>query len=137
MRSSLRLALAAYALACLAAVASPSLASGPSVRAELYNGMARITLEGSYAGAHYTVRRAQTRERPFQVLGEQNALCTGDCTILDPDALIGATYLYRFDVTGLSASGPRTSMRISRTGSARTSGSTTTRKTRCRSSRLS
>jgi hypothetical protein len=100
MRSSLRLALAAYALACLAAVASPSRASGPSVRAELYNGMARITLEGSYLGAHYTVRRAETRERPFQVLGEQNALCTGDCTILDPDALIGATYLYRFDVTG-------------------------------------
>ena len=107
MQTSLRLALAACVLAAVAAGARPARAGEPGVRAELYNGMARITLEGSYVGARYTVRRAETKERPFQVLGEQNALCTGDCTILDPDALLGATYLYRFDVTG-SDGVPRT-----------------------------
>src|SRR5262245_3067328 len=62
--------------------------------------MARITLDGSYAGSRYTVRRAETHGQRFHVLGVHDALCTGDCTILDPDALVGATYLYRFDLTG-------------------------------------
>jgi hypothetical protein len=96
----LRLALAACVLAALTSDPTVARAGEPQVRADLFNGMARITLEGSYVGSRYTVRRADTEGRPFQVLGEQNALCTGDCTILDPDALLGATYLYRFDVTG-------------------------------------
>src|SRR5262245_17582220 len=69
--------------------------------------MARITLDGSYAGSRYTVRRAETHGQRFHVLGVHDALCTGDCTILDPDALVGATYLYRFDLTG-SDGVPRT-----------------------------
>ena len=100
MTWSLRLALAACVFVALNGGARPARATEPGVRSELYNGMARITLEGSYVGARYTVRRADMRERLFQVLGEQNALCTGDCTILDPDALVGATYFYRFDVSG-------------------------------------
>jgi hypothetical protein len=84
MTWSLRLALAACVFVALNGGARPARATEPGVRSELYNGMARITLEGSYVGARYTVRRADMRERPFQVLGEQNALCTGDCTILDP-----------------------------------------------------
>jgi len=100
MTRPLRLALAATVLVASACGALVARAGEPGVRAEIFNGMARITLEGSYVGARYTVRRAETTAQPFQVLGEQNALCTGDCTILDPDALLGATYLYRFDVTG-------------------------------------
>jgi len=100
MTRPLRLALAATVLAASAGLAFVAHAGEPGVRAEMFNGMARITLEGSYVGAHYTVRRADTPAQPFEVLGEQNALCTGDCIILDPDALLGATYLYRFDVTG-------------------------------------
>jgi hypothetical protein len=100
MTWSLRLALAACVLAASACGPVAARAGEPGVRADLFNGLARITLEGSYVGARYTVRRADTQGQPFQVLGVQNALCTGDCTILDPDALVGATYLYRFDVTG-------------------------------------
>jgi hypothetical protein len=98
MTWQLRLALAAGLLAATGPLAAG--AGEPGVRAEVYSGMARITLEGSYVGSRYTVLRAETQERPFEVLGVQNVLCTGDCTILDPDALVGATYLYRFDLTG-------------------------------------
>jgi hypothetical protein len=90
----------AFLLAALAVGARPAHAGEPGIRADLYDGMARITLEGTYVGARYTVRRADTQGQPYALLGEQNTLCTGDCTILDPDALVGATYLYRFDVTG-------------------------------------
>ena len=100
MTRSLRLALAACVLAASACGAGAARASEPGVRADLFNGMARITLEGSWVGSRYTVLRAETQGQPFELLGEQNVLCTGDCTILDPDALLGATYLYRFDVTG-------------------------------------
>lgn len=100
MTRSLRHVVAALMLAALAAGAGPARAADPGVRAELYDGMARITLEGTYVGARYSVRRAEAQGQPFALLGEQNTLCTGDCTILDPDALIGATYLYRFDVLG-------------------------------------
>lgn len=100
MTGPLRLALAATVLAASAAGALVARAGEPGIRADLFNGVARITLEGSYPGARYTVRRADSAGQPFQVLGMQDALCTGDCTVFDPDALEGATYLYRFDVTG-------------------------------------
>ena len=96
----LRLALAAGLLAVTAGGALVARAGEPAIRAEIFNGSARITLEGSYLGARYTVRRADAQGQPFEVLGVQDALCTGDCTVSDPDALVGATYLYRFDVTG-------------------------------------
>ena len=107
MPRSLRFVLAAVLLAASWLPVPPGLGAGaaragdPGVRADvIYNGMVRITLEGSYSGSHYTVRRADAQGQPFAVLGEMDALCIGDCTILDPDALVGATYLYRFDVTG-------------------------------------
>ena len=96
----LRLALAAGLLAASAGGTLVARAGEPAIRAEIFNGTARITLEGSYAGARYTVRRADAPGQPFEVLGVQDVLCTGDCAIQDPDALVGATYLYRFDVTG-------------------------------------
>lgn len=104
MTSSLRLALAAVVVVVSVCAAPAARAGEPGIRADFVNGMARITLEGSYAGAHYTVWRADGQSQPFVALGEQNALCTGDCAIIDPDALVGATYLYRFDVSG--ADGP-------------------------------
>jgi hypothetical protein len=103
---SFRSAVVMLALTAIAASGSAR-AAEPGVHADVYNGIARITLEGSYVGARYTVRRADTPALPFQVLGQQDALCTGDCVILDPDALLGATYVYRFDVTG-SDGVPRT-----------------------------
>ena len=96
----LRLALAAGLLAVSAGGALVARAGEPAIRAEIFNGTARITLEGSYTGARYTVRRAEVQGQPFEVLGVQDVLCTGDCVVSDPDALVGATYLYRFDVTG-------------------------------------
>jgi len=100
MTWSLRLALAAGVVVASACAAPIARAGEPGIRADIVNGQARITLEGSYVGARYTVWRADGQSQPFEVLGEQNALCTGDCAIIDPDALVGATYLYRFDVTG-------------------------------------
>jgi hypothetical protein len=58
-----------------------------------------VTLEGSYAGARYSVFRADIPTQTPHLLGERDALCTGDCYALDDDALVGATYWYRFDVT--------------------------------------
>jgi hypothetical protein len=63
------------------------------------NGVARVTLEGSYTGSRYSVFRADGPTHPARLLGERDALCTGDCYVIDEDALVGATYWYRFDVT--------------------------------------
>jgi len=95
-----RIAVVVLVLAAMGAHAMPARAADPGVRSELLNGVWRVTLEGSYPGTHYTVRRADAQGQPFRVVGDQNALCTGDCYAIDPDALAGATYLYRFDVTG-------------------------------------
>lgn len=75
-------------------------AAGPGVRAELLDGTPRIVLEGSYAGSRYTVERSAGATLAGVTVGERDALCTGDCYVLDRDALLGATYYYRFDVTG-------------------------------------
>src|SRR6516225_3236470 len=90
MPRSLRFVLAAVLLAASWLPVPPGLGAGaaragdPGVRADvIYNGMVRITLEGSYSGSHYTVRRADAQGQPFAVLGEMDALCIGDCTILD------------------------------------------------------
>lgn len=74
-------------------------ASEPGMHAELLNGSVRVTLEGSYAGSRYSVLRSEGPGEPGRLLGERDALCTGDCYAMDEDALIGATYWYRFDVT--------------------------------------
>ena len=74
-------------------------ASEPAVYAELLNGAVRVTLEGSYTGSRYSAFRSEGPTAPARLLGERDALCTGDCYALDDDALVGATYWYRFDVT--------------------------------------
>src|SRR5258705_13217586 len=66
-------------------------AADPGVHSDFLNGAVRVTLDGSYAGARYTVQRAEGPSQPFRVLGERDALCTGDCYVLDSDALVGAT----------------------------------------------
>lgn len=90
-----------------AALLSWPLAAGaaePRIRADLVNGVPRILLEGSYAGcfsgSRYTVTRSATAGLAGEVLVERDALCTGDCYVLDDEALVGGTYFYRFDVTG-------------------------------------
>jgi hypothetical protein len=53
-------------------------ASDSGVHAEFVNGAARVTLDGSYGGPHDSVERAEGASQLFRVLGEQEALCTGD-----------------------------------------------------------
>lgn len=79
------------------ALAAPSLA-GPGVRVDDLGGTTRVTLEGSWAGARYSVTRAAVGAAEVAV-GERDALCTGDCYVLDSDALVGGTYAYTFDLT--------------------------------------
>lgn len=90
----------ALLLAILLLMPRPAAAQTDVVRGELVNGVARVVLVGSWAGARYTVTRADAPTAPFVTLGERDALCTGDCYALDPEALLGGTYWYRFDVTG-------------------------------------
>lgn len=86
-----------FALSLALWCAAPSYAA--QVRVESLNGVARVTLEGSYVGARYTVSRAQADGSGLTLVGERDALCTGDCYVLDGDALVGASYQYTFEVT--------------------------------------
>ena len=94
---------------CIAAVlawalgpnATPARAQEPRVYAELLNGAVRVVLEGSYAGSRYTVERSDGPNQTGRVMGERDALCTGDCYVMDPDALVGAT-----SGTGSTSSAP-------------------------------
>jgi hypothetical protein len=88
------------ALAIAMALAAGARAAEPGVHSDMLNGVPRVMLEGSYAGSRYTVQRADAPNRPFVLLGERDALCTGDCYVVDRDALFGATYWYRFDLMG-------------------------------------
>jgi len=74
-------------------------AADPRVRAELLDGTARIVLEGTWKGSRYSVERSAIAGAPGEVIGERDALCTGDCYVVDRDALLGGTYYYLFDVT--------------------------------------
>lgn len=85
----------------LAMLAPSARAADPGVHSDIVNGVARVMLDGSFAGSRYTALRAEGANQPYRVLGERDALCTGDCYVIDRDALVGATYWYRFDlVTG-------------------------------------
>ena len=75
-------------------------AEAPAVRVESLDGVARVTLEGSYVGSRYSVTRAGADGSALTLVGERDALCTGDCYVLDPDVLVGATYRYTFELTG-------------------------------------
>ena len=95
-----RTALLTLGLALLMLAAAPVVrAADPGVHTDIFNGAPRVILDGSYAGARYTVLRAEAPSQPFVLLGERDALCTGDCYVVDREALLGATYWYRFDLT--------------------------------------
>jgi hypothetical protein len=97
MRVVLRLG---AALLCLLLFGQPvARATEPAVHAEILNGAVRVTLEGSYTGSRYTVLRSDGPAEPARILGHRDVLCMGDCYVMDDDALVGATYWYRFDVT--------------------------------------
>ena len=86
-------------LAALLALAPVARSTESGVRTDFLDGAVRVTLDGSFVGAHYTVERADAEHMYYRVVGSRDALCTGDCYVLDPDALVGATYWYRFDLT--------------------------------------
>lgn len=87
----------AFTLALLLA-ASPA-AAGPALLGEVHFGVPRIVLEGQWAGARYTVWRADAPGAPERRVGSEQSLCTGDCFVRDDAALVGGTYWYRFDVS--------------------------------------
>lgn len=84
----------------LLAAAPGARAGAPAIRSDMLNGVARIVLEGSYGGSRYSVERSGGPRSPGVLVGARDALCTGDCFVLDLEALEGATYWYRFEVTG-------------------------------------
>src|SRR5882672_5897871 len=57
------------ALAVLLTLAAAPLARAgePGVHSDFLNGAVRVTLDGSYAGARYTVQRAEGANQPFRV----------------------------------------------------------------------
>lgn len=83
-------------LLALMSFGRPATASSPGVRVDDLDGVPRITLEGSWGGSRYTILRADGSD--FRPVTEANSLCTGDCFVLDPGALRGGTYQYRFDL---------------------------------------
>src|SRR5689334_17689990 len=87
----LKLALCALALTAAVAFADPAIVT------HYDNGVLRVALEGSYAGAQYRVLRSDGAAA-FPPVGPDEALCTGECYALDLRADPGVTYLYRFDL---------------------------------------
>jgi hypothetical protein len=88
-------------IAAALVVAAPAVrAEDVLIRAEWLGGEVRIVLAGSHVGSRYTVERSAGPRSAGVVVGERDALCTGDCYVLDPGVLLGGTYWYRFDVTG-------------------------------------
>ncbi len=93
-----RLAPVLCVAAMLAATPTTPRAGEVGVRQDRLDGVTRIFLEGNYVGSRYAVERSNTAFSPGVSVGERFALCTGDCVVVDTDALVGATYFYTFDV---------------------------------------
>ena len=91
------------ALALLALTSTAALGD-PAVHVTLVDGVARVQLEGWYAGSTYTVYRADAPEAVPRAFTNQNILCLGDCYVLDDGAIPGHTYFYRFDLIAPSGS---------------------------------
>jgi hypothetical protein len=87
----------ALALALTAVLALPAAAS-PTVRVDDLDGIPRITLEGNWVGSRYTIHRAGATGLDLRTVTETNTLCTGDCFVVDHQAIPGATYQYTFDL---------------------------------------
>ncbi|NOT34810.1 MAG: hypothetical protein HOP12_11650 [Candidatus Eisenbacteria bacterium] len=86
------------AVASLALFASLAFAE-PAARVVYVNGVPRVELDGSWAGARYSVARAFHADGPFDLVLTSDALCTGDCYALDYGAQPGATHWYRFELS--------------------------------------
>src|SRR5262245_27999932 len=93
-----RLAPVLCVAALLAATPATPRAGEVGVRQDRLEGATRIFLEGNYVGSRYAVERSNTAFTPGVNVGERFALCTGDCVVIDTEALVGATYFYAFDV---------------------------------------
>ena len=92
MRRSFSLSIVALALLTSLAVAEPE------VIVTYRSGVPVIQLAGSYRGSTYTIYRAAAGDMEFRAITASDALCTGDCILLDYDARPGQTYFYRFDL---------------------------------------
>jgi len=99
-------------LLALALSASSAAAADPGIAVDYTNGILRVSLEGSFAGAQYLVFRSDGASAAFTPLGSEETLCLGECYAVDLRADPGKTYEYRFDLSwsdGATASyGPYT-----------------------------
>ncbi len=83
----------------VAMLAAASAFADPGINVYYHDELLRVRLEGSYSGSYYTVFRSDGRNGgTFNAMSAQSTLCTGDCFMVDLDAIPGRTYEYRFDV---------------------------------------
>jgi hypothetical protein len=86
-------------LAILALGIAPAMTNAdPGIDVYYRDGIVRVSLQGTYAGARYLVFRAGALEGRFDPIESDQTLCTGECFSLDARAEAGATYFYRFDL---------------------------------------
>lgn len=69
----------------------------PGIRVYYHDELLRVTLDGSYAGTYYQVWRSGDLIA-YNPLVDELTLCTGDCFLVDQEAIPGRTYYYRFDL---------------------------------------
>jgi len=86
------------ALLALALTASVAAAADPGIDVHYVDGILRVSLEGSFAGAQYRVFRSDGASAEFTPLGSEETLCLGECYAVDLRADPGKTYEYRFDL---------------------------------------
>src|SRR5262245_61368818 len=89
-----RLALAWVALALWVSLA----AAEPRLVLRYAQGVPRVSITGDYARSTYTVSRAPANGGAYEPLSQGSVLCMGECYALDPSALPGTSYFYRFDL---------------------------------------
>jgi hypothetical protein len=88
----------AAVLAILTVACGRASAAEPGIGVFYRDGIARISLEGTYAGARYLVYRSGEAAGRFEPVSSDQSLCTGECFSLDARVEPGVTYFYRFDL---------------------------------------
>jgi len=84
-------------------------AADPAFRTTPVAAGIRVEIDGSYAGAWYTVSRAIDPAGEWRALSTSDVLCMGACYAYDAAVEPGGTYWYRFDLStpdGLVSFGP-------------------------------
>src|SRR5262245_12395663 len=89
-----RLALAWVALTLWASLA----AAEPRLVLRYPHGVPLVSITGDFARSTYAVYRAPANGGPYEPLSQGSVLCMGECYALDPSALPGTSYFYRFDL---------------------------------------